>query len=77
MMNLYGLVSNAGVDTKWVVQLLKQIGTSDIDITELAQFMETQVELTESKMYDERMQKIGDIEDDDSWLISSNYLENP
>jgi carbamoylphosphate synthase small subunit len=66
MMKLYGMVSNAGVDTKWIVQLLKQIGVANIDITELAQFMETQVELTESKLYDERMQKIGDLGDDDS-----------
>jgi hypothetical protein len=66
MMKLYGMVSNAGVDTKWIVHLLKQIGISNIDISELAQFMETQVELSESKMYDERMQKIGDIHDDDS-----------
>lgn len=66
MMKLYSLVNNAGVDTKWVVQLLKQIATTSIDIGELAQFMETQVELTESKLYDERMQKIGDLQDDDS-----------
>jgi hypothetical protein len=58
MKNLFQLVHNAGVDTKWVIQLLKHIGSAKIDVNELAQYMETQLEVSESKLYDERMQKI-------------------
>jgi len=58
MLNLFHMVYNAGVDTKWVLKLLRQIGTAGIDVNELVQFMETQLEVSESKLYEERMQKI-------------------